>query len=194
MRGKKTLLIIGGLALLVVCVLVLRLRRDKPVAANVSDTSGGPAFEVRVETPLFNRPPWEIPGVILGYSDRGPWFNQASPGAKVGNVAPDRLELSADGGWALSLETDSDGQIAPGTHLVFPIELGRRPMKFDCRPADHAVGYFSTSRRADSGEIDGSFFLELTTCKNAQSGKTAQWPARPLKVRGSFKGLPLDRR
>jgi len=46
--------------------------------------------------PAFNsgRAPWEIPGVILGY-DRGPRFDQASPGAQVGKIAPDHIELNA---------------------------------------------------------------------------------------------------
>jgi hypothetical protein len=49
---------------------------------------GRPAFEVRVERPIFNgaRPPWELPGVILGLSERGPKFDQTSSGAKVINV------------------------------------------------------------------------------------------------------------
>jgi hypothetical protein len=77
MRGKKILVIIITLALLLACIIALRLRRDKPVGPSVSETSrliGGPAFEVQVEMPAFNsgRAPWEIPGVILGYDqDRG---------------------------------------------------------------------------------------------------------------------------
>ena len=85
MRGKKILVIIIALALLLGCIVVLRLRRDKPVDTSVSNASrliGGPAFEVQVEMPAFNsgRAPWEIPGVLLGY-DRGPRFDQASSGA-----------------------------------------------------------------------------------------------------------------
>ena len=96
MRRVKALLIIVALVLLLASLLVLRSRRNKPVAANVSNTSAGPSFEVQVETPLFNRPPLEIPGVILGFSDRGPHFDQGSPGSKLGSVAPNRLELSAE--------------------------------------------------------------------------------------------------
>ena len=85
MTGRKILVIIIALALLLACIIVLRLRRDKPVGPSVSEISrliGGPAFEVQVEMPAFNsgRAPWEIPGVILGY-DHGPRFDQASPGA-----------------------------------------------------------------------------------------------------------------
>jgi hypothetical protein len=86
MLRKKTLLIIVGLVMLLAGIGLFRLRRNQPVGASVSETSrtiGGPAFVVQVDMPLFNsgRAPWEIPGVILGYSKRGPQFNQASPGA-----------------------------------------------------------------------------------------------------------------
>ena len=78
MRGKKILVIIIALALLLACIVALRLRRDQPAGQSVSETSrliGGPAFEVQVEMPAFNsgRAPWEIPGVIswVTIMDRG---------------------------------------------------------------------------------------------------------------------------
>ena len=120
-------MIISALALLLVCIVALRLRRDQPVGPSVSETSrliGGHAFEVQVEMPAFNsgRAPWEIPGVILGY-DRGPRFDQASPGAQVGKIAPDHIELSADGGWNLLIETDCEGRLAQETHVAVPVKL-----------------------------------------------------------------------
>jgi hypothetical protein len=192
MRGKKVLVIIS-LALLLGCIVTLRLRRDRPVGPSVSEASriiGGPAFEVQVEMPAFNsgRAPWEIPGVLLGY-DRGPRFDQATPGAQVGKIAPDHIELSADDGWDLLIETDREGRLAQGTHVGFPVKLGGRPLKFNCRPADPAVGYLHTTARPGSDELEGSFQLEVTICKNAVSGKTAAWPYQPLKVRGNFAGL-----
>ncbi|MFN2578354.1 MAG: hypothetical protein ABR607_11755 [Pyrinomonadaceae bacterium] len=193
MRSKKILIIIIALALLLVCIVALRLRREKPVGANVSETSRlirGPAFDVQVEMPAFNsgRAPWEIPGVILGY-DRGPQFDQASPGAIVGKITLDHIELSAAGGWDLSIKTDSEGGLAQGTHVAFPVKLGGRPLKFNCRPADPPVGYLQTRVRAGSDELEGSFQLKVAICKNAASGKTAAWPYQPLKVRGNFAGL-----
>jgi len=198
MHGRKILLIIVGLVVLLACIGLLRLRRYEPVATSVSETSRtveGPAFEVQVEMPLFNsgRAPWEIPGVILGYSNRGPRFDQASPGANVGNIAPDHLELSAEGGWDLLIETDREGRIARGTHVAFPVKLGGRPLRFDCRPADPPLGYLHTTTRRGSDELEGSFQLEITNCKNAISGKTAAWPYQPLKVSGSFAGLPKSK-
>ena len=182
-------MIIIALALLLVCIFVLRLRRDKPVGASVSETARlaeGPAFEVQVEMPAFNsgRAPWEIPGVILGY-DHGPRFDQASPGAQVGKIALNHIELSADGGWDLLIETDGDGRLTQGTHVAFPVKLGGRPLKFNCRPADPTIGYLHTTARNGLDELKGSFQLEVAICKNAASGKTTAWPYQPLKVRGS---------
>jgi len=193
MRGKKILVIIIAVALLLGCIVALRLRRDKPVGPSVSETSrliGGPAFEVQVEMPAFNsgRAPWEIPGVILGY-DHGPRFNQASPGAQVGKIAADHIELSADGGWDILIETDGEGRLTQGTYVAFPVKLGGRSLKFDCRPADLTVGYLHTTARTGSDELEGSFQLEVAICENAASGKTAAWPYQPLKVRGNFAGL-----
>jgi hypothetical protein len=192
MRGKKVLVIIT-LALLLGCIVTLRLRRDRPVGPSVSEASriiGGPAFEVQVEMPAFNsgRAPWEIPGVLLGY-DRGPRFDQATPGAQVGKIAPDHIELSADDGWDLLIETDREGRLAQGTHVGFPVKLGGRPLKFNCRPADSTVGYLHTTTRTGSDKLEGSFELEVAICTNAVSGKTAAWPYQPLKVRGNFAGL-----
>lgn len=193
MRGKKIVVIIISLALLLAALIALRVRREKPIDPSVTETSrliGGPAFEVQVEMPAFNsgRAPWEIPGVIMGY-DHGPRFDQASPGAQVGKIASDHIELRADGGWDLLIETDSEGRLAHETHVAFPVKLGGRPLKFNCRPADPTVGYLHTTARAGSNEIEGNFQLEIAICKNAVSGKTAAWPYQPLKVRGSFAGL-----
>ena len=193
-RGKKVLVIIIALALLLACIALLRQRRDKEVGPSAAETSrliGAPAFVVQVEMPAFNsgRAPWEIPGVILGF-DRGPRFDQASPGAQVRKIAPDHIELSADGGWDLLIRTDGNRRLAEGTHVAFPVKLGGRPLKFNCRPADPAIGYFQTTRTG-ADELEGSFQLEVSICKNAVSGKTASWPYQPLKVRGTFAGLKI---
>ena len=198
MRGKKTLALIITLALLLACIVALRLRRDKPIGPSVSETArltGGPAFDVQVEMPAFNsgRAPWEIPGVIFGY-DRGPRFNQASPGARVGKIAADHIELSADGGWDILIEADGEGRLIQGTYVAFPVKLGGRPLKFNCRPADLTVGYLRATTRTGSDELEGSFQLEVAICENAASGKTAAWPYKPLKVRGNFAGLKSKER
>lgn len=193
---KASLIIIIALALLV-CLVVLVSRPDEPVAPIVSDTSRGPSFEVHVVKPRLARPffgilPTKLEEKLLGSGEMG--FGYTSRGAKIGSVGHDRLELSAEGGWDFSIETDGEGRVATGTRLVFPIELGGRQVRLRCRPADRASGYLSTTTRAGSDDLDGSFLVELATCENAETGKAIEWPPAPLTVRGSFGGLPQGRR
>ena len=146
---KKLPIIIIAMVLLTGGAVLLRWRRERVSASQVSaaNATGRPAFEVRVERPIFNgaRPPWELPGVLLGLSERGPKFDQTSSGAKVINIGKDRLELNADGGWNIFIVADGEGRIASETHLQFPIKLGNRPLNFDCRPADHPSGHLITN-------------------------------------------------
>jgi hypothetical protein len=169
----------------------------EPVGENVFDTSQGPAFEVHVVVPRGGLPLGGIlPDWFVRKHDLTPrelWFDYTSPGAKIGSVGHDRLELSADG-WELFIETDVEGRVAPVTHLVFPTGLGGRQVRLNCRPADRANGYLSTTTRAGSDELGGRFLVELATCRNAESGKAIEWPPAPLTVRGSFAGLPQSRR
>ena len=172
-------------------------RPDEPVGESVSDTSRGPSFEVRVVMPRGGLPLGGIlPDWLVKKLDGTPHelrFDHTSPGAKIGSVGHDRLELSADG-WELFIETDGEGRITPGTHLVFPLGLGGRRLRLDCRPADRAPGDLRTTTRAGSDDLGGRFLVELATCKNAESGKTTNWPPAPLTVLGSFVGLPHGRR
>lgn len=192
----KTSLIIIALAL-IACLVWFGSRPDEPVAESVSDTSRGPSFEVRVVVPRTGLPFGGIlPDALVEKYDLTPRelrFDHTSRGARIGSVGHDRLELRADG-WALFIETDGEGRITPGTHLVFPLGLGGRRVRLDCRPADRATGYLRTTTRAGSDEIGGRFLVELATCKNAESGKTTNWPPAPLTVRGSFVGPPHGRR
>jgi hypothetical protein len=196
-RSMKASLIIVALALLV-CLVVLRSRPDEPgepVRESVSDTYRGPSFEVRVVIPRSARPLGGIlPDWLVARLDGTPGelrFHHTSRGARIVSVGHDHLELSADG-WDLFIETDAEGRVTPGTHLVFPLALGGRHLRLDCRPADRAVGYLRTTMRAGSGDIDGRldgrFVVELPTCKNAESGKVTNWPPAPLTVGGSFVG------
>jgi hypothetical protein len=215
-KSMKTSLIIFSLALpaclaCLVSLVWLRSRPDKPdelVGAAGSSTSRGSSFEVSVERPrmdrlLFGILPTKIEAKLLGGELR---FGHASRGARIGSVGHDRLELSAEG-WDLLIETDGEGKVAPGTRLVFPIEIAEVQYTLRCRPADRAVGYLHTTRGAGSGEIDdrldGRFLVELAKCVNAETGKILDteaggspgqaWPSAPLTLRGSFEGLPLNR-
>jgi hypothetical protein len=189
--GMKASLIIITLTL-VACLIVLRPRPDEPVAANVSDTSRGPSFEVHVMKPRIARPffgilPTKLKAKIFGGGDLR--FDQASPGAKFGSVGHNRLELTAVG-WDLFIETDSEGRVTSGTRLVFEMELAERQRRLLCRPADRAYGYLDTTTRAGSDELDGHFLVQLATCADTETGRVIEWPPAPLTVRGSFENLP----
>jgi hypothetical protein len=192
-KSLKTWVIIIALALLagLACLIWFGSRPDEPLAESVLDTSRGPSFEVRVIVPRMGLPLGGIlPDWLVKKNDLTPRelrFDYTSPGAQIVSVGHDRLELRADG-WDFLIETDAEGRVAPGTHLVFPLGLGGRQLRLDCRPADRANGYLHTAPRAGSGELGGRFLVELATCKNAESGKTVNWPPAPLTVRGSFVG------
>ncbi len=203
MRGMKPsmkiwLIIIALTLLACLAWLVWRgSRPDEPIAESVLDTSGGPSFEVRVVVPRGGLP---LGGILPDWfvrkhnlTPRELRFDHTSSGAKIGVVRQHWLELFADG-WDFFIEIDGEGRVAPGTHLVFPLGLGGRQVRLDCRPADRATGYLRTTARAGSERLGGRFLVELATCKNAESGKTTNWPPAPLTVSGSFADLPPGRR
>ena len=194
----KTSLIIIALALVACLVWLFWLgsRSDEPdetITESVSDTSRGASFEVRVIMPRSGLPFGGIlPDALVKKLDGTPRelrFDHTSPGAQIVRVEHHRVELRADG-WDLLIETDGEGRVAPGTRLVFPLSLGGRHVRLNCRPADRATGYLSATTRARSEELVGRFLVELTTCKNAESGKTTNWPPAALTVRGRFVGSP----
>ena len=188
MRGKKILLIIVALTLLLAVLLyMLRRPNDGAATAHVANAQDG-SFVMQVEKPLFSlRAPWEIPRAIFGDRDRDLRLTHMSPGVQFGSVTPTRLELTADGGWDLLIESDGQGRLSDGTRLVFPISFGGGHFIFNCRHADLGIGYFKITPRGD--KLDGDFLLRLTQCKNTKSGKnTSGLP--PFPVRGSFKGVP----
>lgn len=200
-RSVKTSLIVVALALLACLVgLVWLVSRpdapDEPFEASVSETSRGTSFEVRVVMPRLALPFFGLlPERLVAPMDGTPrevGFDHATRGAAHGSVGNDRLKLSAEG-WDLSIETDGEGRITSGTHLVFPLALGGRQVRLHCRPADRATGHLRTTTRAGSDELDGGFLFELAACKNAELGKSIEWPPAPLTVRGSFRRLPHGR-
>ena len=119
----KTSLIIIALALLVCLggLVWLVSRPNETGGPNVSGTSRGPSFEVNVEKPRMDRflggiLPTGIEAKLIGGELR---FDHASPGAKIGRVGNDRLELRADG-WDLLIETDGKGGIGTGDAPCVP--------------------------------------------------------------------------
>ncbi len=207
MCGMKTPLKISLIIIaliLIVCLAGLVWLVSRPDEQVVLSSSGVPAFDVIVEKPRMDRflggiLPTSLEAKLIGGELR---FHHASPGAKIGNVRHDRLELSANG-WDLLVETDGKGGITPGTRLVFPIEIAEKKWTLRCRPADRAAGYFQPTTQAGSAEFAGRFLVELARCEDAATGEILDteaggnpgdaWPSQPLTVRGSFAGLPLGR-
>lgn len=193
-RSKKRPLIIIALVFLA-CLALLVWFASRPdqthgtIAENIAKTSGGPAFEVRVVVPRLARPLAGIlPDWVVGKLDGTPSevrFDHTTSGAQIVSVGQNRLELRAEG-WDLLIETNSEGRVVPGTRLVFPLALGGRHVRLNCRPADRTTGYLSTTQRPGSNDLGGNFIVELATCKNEDSGKAINWPPSPLTVRGSF--------
>jgi len=188
MRGKKKLLIVVGLALLV-GVFLLLLLKWRSNQMNTLSLAGEPdgSFVLQIEKPILSlRAPWEVPRAVFGDRDPDLRLKQTSPGAKLGAVTPQRFELTADGGWDLLIESDGKGRVLEGTRMVFPMAFGGSNHTFSCRHADSTIGYFNTTARGD--KLDGTFLLRLTQCRNVVSGKnTSGLP--PFPVRGNFKGL-----
>jgi hypothetical protein len=196
----KTWLLLLALALLAGLVVLASRPNDPaaPAAAGSAATPRGPSFEVHVYPPRTGLPLFGIlPDWFVTRLDGTPrvlGFGPATPGAAIGSVAPDHLELRADG-WDLSLQTDSEGRIAPGTRLTFP--LGPRRQSFDpALPAQgpRAAGYLRTTPQTGTGELGGTFLVKLATCENGASGKTPNWPPAAITVQGSFEGLARGRR
>jgi len=197
-RFKKTSLIIIALVLVAGLIWLVWLvsrtdKKDYTVAESILDTSQSPSFQVRVVVPRMSRPFGGIlPDWVVRKLDATPSelrFDHTSRGAQIVSVGNDRVQLKADD-WDFFIETDSEGRILPSTRLVFPLALGGRHLRLNCGPANPANGHLEIRPRAGSDEFAGSFLLELATCKNADSGKTTNWPASPLTVSGSFVGRP----
>lgn len=204
-KSMKRLLIIVALVLVASVVLLVRLafRPADPLANSVSDASAGPVFDVNVEKPHLDRAffgilPAKVEAKLFGVDELR--FGHASRGAKIGNVGRDRIELGAEG-WDLLIETNGQGAIAPGTLLVFPIEIAEKQWMLRCRPAEQTVGFLEATKRPGSDVLDGRFVVELARCEDAKTGKILDteaganpgdaWPDSPLTLRGTFKGLPI---
>jgi len=139
MRGKKILLIIVGLTLLL-AVLLLMLRRHTEQVDYCKDRKRagrsvpGPSTKARV----IGQTHMGATRALFGDGDRDLRFDEMTPGAKVEQVGPTLLKLSAGGGWELVIVSDDQGRVLPGTHLIFSLALPGRTLKLNCGPADPA--------------------------------------------------------
>jgi hypothetical protein len=182
--------LLAGFALLV-CSTLVAYRPDRPVATIVPGSSSGPAFVVQVIRPRLGLPLGGIlPPQLFGH-EAHLGFESTSPGASVGSVGAGRLELGADY-WDLVLVVDAEGRVTPETQVVFEFLFEESLRRVRCRPGEQAIGTLSTTVLAESGELSGSFDIELARCEDANMGKPLGWPPEPLLLHGSFDRLPLD--
>ena len=168
-------------------------RPDRPVATIVPGSSSGPAFVVQIIRPRLGLPLGGLlPPQLFGLeSHLG--FASTSPGVSIGSVGQQLVQLSADN-WELVLVVDAEGRVIPETHVVFELFFEERLRRVRCRPRDPAIGTLSTTALAESGELSGSFDIELAHCEDASTGKPLGWPTEPLLLHGSFDRLPLNAR
>jgi len=166
-------------------------RPDRPIATIVPGSSTGPSFVVQIIRPRLGLPLGGIlPPQIFG-QEAHLGFESASPGASIGTVGPGRLELGAEG-WNMVLALDAEGRVTSETQVDFEFVFENRLQKVRCRPDDPAIGTLRTTRLAETGELSGSFDVELARCENVDTGNVLGWPPKPLVLHGSFDRLPLD--
>ena len=188
-RKRLRLGLLAGFAVLV-CYLVA-YRPDRPVATIIPGSSSDPAFVVQIIRPRLGLPLGGIlPPQLFGL-EAHLGFESTSPGASIGTVGPGRFELGADD-WDLVLVVDAEGRVTPETQVVFELVFEERLRRVRCRPGDPAIGTLSTTVLTESGELSGSFDIELTRCEDANTEKPLGWPTEPLLLHGSFDRLPLD--
>jgi len=192
MRQPLRLLLglLAGFAVLV-CVTLVAYRPDRPIATIVPGSSAGPAFVVQIIRPRLGLPLGGIlPPQLFGL-EAHLGFESSSPGAAIGTVGPRRYELGADD-WELVLVVDAEGRVSPETQVVFELLFEERPRRVRCRPGDPALGTLATAVLAESGELSGSFDIELARCEDANTGEPFGWPPEPFLLHGSFDRLPPD--
>ena len=184
------LMLLAGFAA-VVCSLLGFYRPDRPVATIVPASSSGPAFVVQIIRPRLGLPlggllPPELFGV-----DARLGFDSTSDGATIRSVRPGRMEFGAND-WDLLIVRDSAGRVTSETQVVFDLVFEDRLRRVRCRPDESTIGTLNTVTLQDSGELAGSFDIELARCEDAETGTPLGWPPQPLILHGSFDRLPLD--
>ena len=171
-----------------VCFFLVMYRPDRALPSIVPGSSSGPAFTVQIIRPRSALPLGGLlPPSLFGLDGRLE-FDSTSAGATSGSVGTRRLELRADG-WELMLVLDAQGRVSPETQVVFQLEFQEQTRKLRCWPGDPAIGTFSSTTLDGSGELSGSFDVELARCEDAETGKPLGWPQSPFVLHGSFDRL-----
>ncbi len=185
----RSLLSFAVLAVLVVILVAISYRPDRPVATIVPGSSPDPAFVVQIIRPRLGLPLGGIlPPQIFGL-EAHLGFDSASAGASIGSIEPGRIEFGSDDR-DLKLVLGVDGRVTPESQVVFEFIFRERLRRVRCRPADPAVGTLRITSLPESGELSGNFDIEIARCNDAETGTPLGWPSQPLVLHGSFDGLP----
>lgn len=180
------LLLLASIAILTGLALVVH-RPDRPVAAIEPGSSSGPAFVVQIIRPRLGLPVGGVlPPAFFG-QEAHLGFDSGSADASIA-VSPQRLELGAEG-WDVVIAHNAEGRIGSETEAVFHLLFEEELRRVRCRTDDPAVGTFNTGTIADSGELSGTFDIELAHCEDAETEKPLGWPPAPLILHGSFDRL-----
>ncbi|MFT5287839.1 MAG: hypothetical protein ACI8TQ_004027 [Planctomycetota bacterium] len=175
----------------VFALIVVVNKPDRPVPTIVPGSSSEPTFVVQIIRPRMGLPLGGILPPELFDLEEHLGFDSSSPGASIGDVGYERLELSSDD-WNLVIVRDGEGRVTSETHVVFDLLFEERPRRVRCRPDDYAIGSFSTTKLSDSTDLSGNFDIEVAHCEDAEAGTPLGWPPQPLILHGSFDRLPLD--
>ena len=178
--------LLAGFAVVVFSSLV-GYRPDRPVATIVPGSSSDPAFVVQIIRPRLGLPLGGIVSPQLFGLEAHLGFESTSAGAAIGSVGPGRLELGADD-WDLVLVLDDDGQVTPETQVVFELLFEERLRRVRCRPGDPAIGTASTTALVQSGELSGSFDIDLARCEYADTGTPSVGRRSPSSSTGASTG------
>jgi hypothetical protein len=73
--------------------------------------------------------------------------------------------------------------------VVFELKFEEQLRRVRCQPNNSAVGTFSATALSESGDLSGSFDIELARCEDAETGTPLGWPPVPLVLHGSFDRL-----
>jgi hypothetical protein len=166
-------------------------RPDRPVDAIAPGSSSGPAFVAQIIRPRLGLPlAGIVPPQLFGLEGHL-GFESTSPGATIDSVGPGRVELGAED-WDLHLVFDAEDRVAPETFVAFEFVFEERLQRVRCRPGESPGGTILTTRPTGSGELSGSFDVELARCERADTGEPLGWPPKPLVLHGSFDRLPLS--
>lgn len=183
------LILVVGVPLLVF-IRISFFRPDQPVAVIVPGTSSEPTFVVQIIRPRLGLPLGGLlPPQLFGLEEHI-GFDSSTEGATADSVSAKRVELRAEG-WEMVLAVDERGRVTNETHVEFDLMFEDKLRRVRCRPGEPIIGSVKIINLENTGELAGSFDIELADCEDAESGAPLGWPPEPFVLHGSFDRLPI---